>query len=264
MLTYRSYLHLDSLLDLQRPVGPSPASPELLFITVHQVYELWFKMLLGTLEDARDALLDGQIGLARRPLARAHTLQRLCAAQVELLETMTPREFADFRDELGSASGMQSAQHHELEIISAAGDERILRAGWFSDAERARLARRFAEPTLWDGYLAALDAAGLCTGTEGERADSLEAVAAEKGAGARPDVQSLTEDLRTYDVLGGIWRLRHAQLAERHIGGRPGTGGTAGAAYLRRRVDRCYFPELWGKDAHAAVPTGNPDLQTAR
>lgn len=248
MLTYGSYLHLDTLLDLQHPVGPAPTYPERLFITVHQVYELWFTELLNTLEDARNALLDGRIALARRPLARAHALQRLFAAQVELLETMTPREFDGFRDALGAASGMQSAQHHELEIICAAGSERVLQFGWLTDAERARLAKRLEEPTLWDGYLAALESVGLHTATAADRAAALDAVASEQGAGARPDIQSLTEDLRTYDVLAGVWRLRHAQLAERHIGTRPGTGGTKGAAYLRGRVDRCYFPELWAKD----------------
>jgi tryptophan 2,3-dioxygenase len=244
-MTYGSYLRLGTLLELQTPVGPQPLSAELLFISVHQVYELWFKVLLGDLEAARDELLAGQAAAARRPLARAQALQRLFAAQVELLETMSPREFAAFRGSLGTASGMQSAQHREIEILSGAKHPGAARAHWLTGAERARLNRRLAEPSLWDGYLAALDAHGLPTGTPGELADALDAIASGRDAGGCADVQAITEDLRTYDALAANWRFRHLQLVERHIGGQYGTGGTAGAEYLRQRVDRHYFPALW-------------------
>ncbi|HEY3871880.1 MAG TPA: tryptophan 2,3-dioxygenase family protein [Actinocrinis sp.] len=245
MLTYGSYLQLDSLLDLQKPVGPEPVSAELLFITVHQVYELWFKLLLDALAAARDELLVGELAAARHPLARAHSLQRLFAEQIELLEKMTPREFAAFRGALERASGMQSVQYREVEILSGADGRKGLPNHMLTDDERLRLTRRMAEPSLWDGYLAALNASGLCTGTPADVARALQDVVSARGAGGRADVQAVTEDLRTYDALAAAWRLRHFQLAERHLGTQRGTGGTAGAEYLRKRIDRHFFPALW-------------------
>jgi tryptophan 2,3-dioxygenase len=240
MLTYRTYLRLQELLQLQSPVGPASGSDERLFIVVHQVHELWFMLLLDALEETRGRLLAGELHGARHRLARVISLQRLLLAQIELLETMSPSEFATFRGHLGTASGLQSAQYHEVEYLSGAKDPAYLRrARWLSDDERARLNSRLAEPSVWDGYLAALRSHGLPADCPEQIAAS---VADERTYG---DLWAIAEDLRTYDALAAVWRLRHAQLAERYIGTADGTGGSCGAAYLRDHIDRRYFPLLW-------------------
>jgi tryptophan 2,3-dioxygenase len=244
MLTYRTYLRLPELLELQSPVGSASSRDERLFIVVHQVYELWFMLLLDALEEARGRLLACELPAASRRLARVISLQRLLLTQVELVETMSPSEFAAFRDDLGSASGFQSAQYREVEYLSGAKDPAFLcRARWLSAGERARLDRRLAEPSIWDGYLATLGSRGLPVGSPEQIVASVAATAADERAYG--DLWTIAEDLRTYDAMAAAWRLRHAQLAERYIGTADGTGGSRGAAYLRDRIDRRYFPLLW-------------------
>jgi tryptophan 2,3-dioxygenase len=244
MLTYRTYLRLPELLELQSPVGPALGNDERMFIVVHQAYELWFMLLLDALEEARGRLLAGELPRARRRLARVISLQRLLLAPVEVLETMSPGEFAAFRGHLGTASGVQSAQYREVEYLSGAKDPAYMRwARWLSDGERARLNRRLAEPSVWDGYLAALESRGLPAGSAKQIAASVAAASADERAYG--ELWAIAEDLRTYDALAAEWRLRHAQLAERYIGTSDGTGGSSGATYLRNQIDRRYFPVLW-------------------
>ena len=244
MLTYRTYLRLPELLDLQTPVGSASSSDERLFIVIHQICELWFKLLLDALEETRDKLLAGELPAASRRLARVISLQRLLITQVELVETMSLAEFAAFRGELGSASGFESAQYQEVECLAGAKNPEYLRqAYWLSDDERARLSRRLAEPSVWDGYLTALRSHDLPADSPEQIIASLCAAAADERAYG--GLWMVAEDLRTYDALAGAWRLRHAQLAERYIGAAKGTGGSRGAAYLHGQVDRRYYPLLW-------------------
>src|SRR5579859_1503400 len=166
-LTYGDYLRLPDLLAQQVPLVEPPAHDELLFITVHQVYELWFKQLLHELQAARDAMDSGQTWLAAHLLRRAHVIERLLVSQIDVLETMTPQDFLEFRSALAPASGLQSVQFRELEFLSGAKDKRFIgRFRGVSDAERERLARRLAEPSLWDAYLGLLHRRGLDTSTD--------------------------------------------------------------------------------------------------
>jgi tryptophan 2,3-dioxygenase len=244
MLTYRTYLRLPELLRLQSPKGPASHTGERLFIVAHQVYELWFMLMLDALEETRSKLLAVDLLGARRRLARVISLQRLLLAQVELLETMSPREFASFRGNLGSASGLQSAQYREIEYLSGAKDPAyVRRARWLSADEQERLERRLAEPSVWDAFLRALGSRGLAVDAPEQIVTAVAATSADEGAYG--DLWTVAEDLRTYDSLAALWRLRHVQLAERYIGSAEGTGGSRGAAYLRERIDRHYFPLLW-------------------
>ena len=153
-LTYGGYLRLPELLALQVPQAEPPAHDELLFITVHQVYELWFQQVLYELEAVRDAMLDGQTWRARHLLRRVHAIERLLVTQVDILETMTPQDFLEFREGLAPASGFQSAQYRELEFLSGVKDRAFLgRFRALTGTERDRLLRRLAEPSLWDAYL---------------------------------------------------------------------------------------------------------------
>ena len=133
------------------------AHDELLFITVHQVYELWFKLLLFELEAARDAMLDGDIAMARHVFRRVRVIERLLVEQVDVLETMTPQDFMVFRSELEPASGFQSVQFREIEFLSGLKDPRYLERVHTTEGERVRLHRRLEEPSLWDAYLSLLE-----------------------------------------------------------------------------------------------------------
>jgi tryptophan 2,3-dioxygenase len=240
-LSYGGYLRLPELLAQQQPQSRAP--DELLFITIHQVYELWFKLLLHELEGAREAMFAGELWKARHLFKRVHAVERVLIEQVEVLETMTPQDFMEFRANLAPASGFQSVQFRELEFLSGLRDERYL--GSFrhaSDEELARLRRRLAEPTLWDAYLTALSQRGLPV-SDDEIMTSLLAVA--RNRGSYDDLWQLAEDLLTHDETAALWRMRHVQMVERQIGTKSGTGGSTGAPYLRGRTRLHYFPLLW-------------------
>ena len=240
-LCYGSYLRVPQLLDQQRPL--SDAHDELLFITVHQVYELWFQQLLFELASARDAMYDGNLWLARHLLDRVATIEHVLIEQVAVLETMTPQDFLAFRHRLAPASGFQSVQFRELEFLSGAKDERYLdRLSDAAPEERQRLRRRLVEPTLWEGFLAALAARGLPTGDD-DLPTSLLAVAGDRATYG--ELWDLAEALLTHDALSARWRSRHVLMVERQIGTKSGTGGSTGAPYLRSRLGLHYFPMLW-------------------
>jgi tryptophan 2,3-dioxygenase len=250
-LTYGSYLRLDSLLDQQRLLSEPPAHDELLFITIHQVYELWFKQLLHELEAVRAAMFAGRLWKARHLLDRVHVIERVLVGQVEVLETMTPQDFGVFRERLAPASGFQSVQFREIEFLSGAKDPDFLdRFRALTPDEHARLTRRLAEPTLWDAYLTVLDARGLQTGRgldagAGREAvlDSLLSIARDRESyGAEWE---LAEALVAHDASAWLWRSRHVVMVERQIGTRSGTGGSSGGPYLRGRLPLRYFPLLW-------------------
>jgi tryptophan 2,3-dioxygenase len=243
-LTYGGYLRLDELLALQVPQADPPAHDELLFITVHQVYELWFQQLLYELETVRDAMLAGETWRARHLLRRVHAIERLLITQVDILETMTPQDFLEFRANLAPASGFQSVQYRELEFLSGCKDRAFLaRFRSISAAQRARLERRLTEPSLWDAFLGLLASRGLPAGTDEQILESLRVVAGDRAA--HDDLWQLAEDLLTHDELAGLWRARHVVMVERQIGTKSGTGGSTGAPYLRKRVPLRYFPLLW-------------------
>jgi len=243
-LTYGGYLRVDELLAQQVPQADPPAHDELLFITVHQVYELWFQQLLFELETVRDAMMTGETWRARHLLRRVHVIERLLIEQVDVLETMTPQDFLEFRANLAPASGFQSVQFRELEFLSGCKDHAFLtRFRSISAAQRSRLERRLAEPSLWDAFLHLLASRGLPAGTDQQILESLRVVAGDRAA--HDDLWQLAEGLLTHDELAGLWRARHVVMVERQIGTKSGTGGSTGAPYLRKRVPLRYFPLLW-------------------
>jgi len=244
LLTYGGYLRLPQLLAQQVPQTDPPAHDELLFITVHQVYELWFQQVLYELETARDAMTASHPRRAGQLLRRVHAIERLLVTQVEILETMTPLDFLEFRSVLAPASGFQSVQYREMEFLSGVKDAGFLaRFRSISDTERNCLQRRLDQPSLWDAYLALLAARGLPTGGDDEILGSLRVVARDRAA--HDDLWQLAEDLLTHDELAALWRARHVQMVERQIGTKSGTGGSTGAPYLRKRVPLHYYPLLW-------------------
>ena len=250
-LTYGSYLRLPQLLDAQHLESEPPAHDELLFITIHQVYELWFKQLLHEAETVRDALVATRarsggrdLWFARHLLSRMHVIERVLVQQVDVLETMTPQDFLEFRQRLAPASGFQSVQFRELEFLSGAKDAGYVhRFRGLTDEERARLARRLEEPSLWDGFVHVLGEAGLDTSSDAAVTASLREAARDRSSYA--DIWGLAEALLQHDELAAAWRGRHVVMVERMIGSKTGTGGSTGSTYLRSRLDLKYYPLLW-------------------
>ena len=253
--TYASYLALDELLSLQRP--ESDEHDEMLFIVIHQVYELWFKEILHEADWLVGRLARGDTGAAMHTLKRILTILKIAVAQLDILETMTPRDFLSFRDRLASASGFQSAQFRELEF--ALGHKRRAMLDHFPAGTpwRGRLEVRWARPTIWDALLGYLADRGYPIPAVVLERDVTESIQPDEGVQRALLAVYRGDDLpahldsqlleRFVDLDEGLqeWRYRHVKMVERTIGARPGTGGSAGAAYLRTTVGAPFFPDLW-------------------
>jgi tryptophan 2,3-dioxygenase len=243
-LTYGSYLRVPQLLEQQVLESDPPAHDELLFITIHQVYELWFKQLLHELAAVRDAMLAGNLWWARHLLARVDTIEALLVQQIDVLETMTPQDFLEFREKLAPASGFQSVQFRELEFLSGAKDPGFLdRFRGLTEDERSRLRQRLEEPSLWDAFVTVVRTAGLAADDDASTLASLRTVARDRATYG--EVWELAERLLDHDENAAQWRARHVTMVERQIGTKSGTGGSTGAPYLRSRLGLHYFPLLW-------------------
>jgi tryptophan 2,3-dioxygenase len=231
-LDYRTYLRITELLGLQQSL--TSTHDELLFIIVHQAYELWFRLILHELEAARDAMLGGDAYWPLRQLHRVVVVERLLMMQVDVLDTMAPQEFLRFRSELAPASGFQSVQFREIEFLSGLKDARYLARIETTADEESRLRRRLDEPSLWDAF--------------GELLRTRHVSSLQDLFWDRPrlgDLFELSEALLDHDQAFSLWRARHVQMVERQIGAKPGTGGSAGVGYLRATLGKRFFPELW-------------------
>ncbi len=243
-LSYGSYLRLPEVLDLQSLLSDPPAHDELLFIIVHQAYELWFKQILFELESVRDLMFERNVARARHLMGRVHAIERLMREQIEVLETMDPQDFLEFRSNLEPASGFQSVQFREIELLSGLKDSnypRLVESG----EERARVERRLAEPSLWDAFCDLLGQVGLPMPADDPEARRASLLKLAGDRDAYPDVWYLAEDLLEHDELFSLWRQRHILMVERQIGSKTGTGGSSGVSYLRTTLDKRFYPELW-------------------
>jgi tryptophan 2,3-dioxygenase len=252
-LTYSSYLQVPELLALQQPQSSPPHHDELLFIVIHQTYELWFKQLLQELDavvanlraaaahpESHDSVYE-----AARLLRRCTEIMRVLVEQFTILETMLPTHFLAFRGKLRPASGFQSEQFREIEFLCGLKDEKMLRYHEPTVEAHAALKRRLHEPSLHDALFAALAAMGLLNrGADfAARAQAIRALYADERN--HRDWIDVCERLTEFDELTVSWRLRHIQMVERTIGVRMGTGGSSGASYLKHTLDKKFFPELW-------------------
>jgi len=232
-VTYGSYLALDDLLRLQRPRSTPEHPDELLFIVVHQASELWFKAVLHELDGLVAALQDGAVGFALWRAQRINSLTRIVSAQLSSLDTLPPQHFAEFREYLGSSSGSQSVQFRAIEAASGLRDPHFLAALTEHGEPPELVARWLGRPTLQALFLDLV-------GREGTTLEALYT-----GSAPTP-LFFLAESLLEYEQQFALWRFKHVQLVERVIGpGTGGTGGTLGARYLMRTVDRRFFPALW-------------------
>jgi tryptophan 2,3-dioxygenase len=250
-LTYTSYLALDEILAAQRP--RSDEHDEMLFIVIHQVYELWFKQLLHELAQLQRSLEKGDTPHSTRTLRRALTILKVVVAQIDVLETMTPRQFTSFRERLDASSGFQSGQFRELEAVLGRRDKRML-APYDKDSDAyARITAAMARPAVFDSFLRYLADAGYDipaadltrdVGTQWTESEEVQRVLVQ--VYADDSGPSTVADLLV-DLDEGLqeWRYRHVKMVERTIGSKAGTGGSAGAAYLRTTLFHAVFPDLW-------------------
>ncbi|HEY9233335.1 MAG TPA: tryptophan 2,3-dioxygenase family protein [Blastocatellia bacterium] len=252
-LTYGGYLNIHELIGLQQLRSDPLQHDETLFIIVHQVYELWFKQLLHELDTIIERLNNDETLVAQRLLRRCIEIERLLISQIAVLETMTPTDFLAFRDHLRPASGFQSFQFREIEYISGLKDARFLKNYEEGGEERRRLTARLAQPSVLDAFYALLrrrgfdlpaDEAGAENGSAHERRVR-ELLRIYEDAENYYGLFLLAESLIEYDEMFAMWRLRHVKMVERMIGTKSGTGGSEGATYLRKTVERKFFPELW-------------------
>ena len=233
-VTYTSYLRIDELLALQTPLSAGPEHDEMLFIVIHQVYELWFRQLLHEAALLQRHLDERDDHGALHTLGRIRAILKTVVAQIDVLETMTPRSFASFRDRLSSASGFQSAQFREWEAVLGRRDPTIIEAHPPGPA-RDRIEAAMARPSLHGAFLAYV---GVGPGDD--------AVAVLARVYRTEPLRALVCE-RMVDLDEGVqeWRYRHVKMVERTIGDKPGTGGSAGAGYLRSTLFAPAFPALW-------------------
>lgn len=253
-VTYSSYLRLEELLSLQSPLSDAPEHDELLFISIHQVYELWFKQVLHEAYDLRAALFAADANRVLARFKRILTIFKTLVAQVDVLETMTPLSFNAFRARLESSSGFQSAQFRELEFVLGARDARRLAVYPDGSAERAKLSTALAEPSLYQAFLAFLAAQGSAVPKA-----ALRSAPASGAPVANPELHpaliavyraqgfaaQVAERMVDLDEALQEWRYRHVKMVERTIGSKIGSGGSSGAEYLKRSLFVPLFPDLW-------------------
>jgi tryptophan 2,3-dioxygenase len=231
-MTYADYLHLDELLSAQQPL--SDLHDEMLFIVIHHTKELWLKQMLHEVALAIALVEAGRFAEAYKALSRVSRIQSVMTLSWDVLATLTPVDYSAFRDVLGTSSGFQSAQFRELEYRLGIKDPKFLEYYEGGSAGHARLTRALAEPSLWDVADEARKAAG---------AESWLAVY--RDAETWFELYQLAEKLVDIDDALAAWRHKHVLTVERIIGMKKGTGGSAGAAYLRSTLDKRAFPELW-------------------
>jgi tryptophan 2,3-dioxygenase len=227
-----------------------PAHDELLFIIVHQAYELWFKEILFELESIRDALFTGGTHRARHYLERVHAIERIMVQHLSVIETMSPQDFLEFRSNLAPASGFQSIQFREIEFLSGLKEPALVARLGDTPEERAKLERRLAEPTLWEGFCALLEANGLAMPEDDEQARRASLLEMMRNKDKYAELFYTSESLLTHDELFAAWRLRHVLMVERQIGSKTGTGGSTGVSYLKTTLEKRCYPELWGLRSH--------------
>ena len=252
-VTYNSYLCVDELLTLQQLRSEPKEHDEMLFIVIHQTYELWFKQILHEMDAFRHHCRAQASWSAMKTMRRILIIMKTLVSQVDILETMTPLEFNQFRGFLESSSGFQSVQFREVEILCGLRSPNMILIHPEGSPYRDHLEKRMREDTLWESFIALLQGAGYALTTPervNERgllyhpSESNQAVLLHIMK-SDPALSLLSELLVDFDEGLQEWRYRHVKMVERTIGTRQGTGGSDGVEYLKRTLHQPIFPDLW-------------------
>ncbi|MGH8379136.1 MAG: tryptophan 2,3-dioxygenase [Gammaproteobacteria bacterium] len=254
-MTYSGYLCLDQVLTAQKPLSQPPHHDEMLFIIQHQTSELWIKLLLHELDAATGHVQQDQLEPCFKILARVKQIQMQLFNQWAVLETLTPTEYSEFRNVLGTASGFQSVQYRALEFMLGNKSAELLRVYEYDPQAHAYLEGLLKRPSLYDEFLRYLKRRGLPVPQERVQRDWSESY--ERDAGVTAvfkriyedtarwwDAYEMCEKLVDVEEYFQLWRFRHMKTVERIIGHKKGTGGSSGVAFLRKALDLTFFPEL--------------------
>ena len=267
LLSYNKYLRVQELIDLQSVLSDPAHHDELLFITIHQAYELWFKQILHEIDATVRLLNEDRVESATRALRRVVEIEKLLVTQIHILETMTPKSFLGFREELNPASGFQSMQFREIEYASGLKDEAVLREFATDEFAHGRLQARLQATSLGDEFYALLRRHGFDAPEDDAAVDEKERrrpysrrVRAvrdilfdfEKNA----EEFGLAEALLEHDEWFSLWRSHHIKMVERMVGAKRGTGGSEGIGYLRTTLTKRFFPEIWEARTYLGAVSG--------
>jgi tryptophan 2,3-dioxygenase len=274
-LSYNKYLRVPELIELQTCLSRPAHHDELLFITVHQAYELWFKQILHEIDAALRLMDEDRTGEAASAVRRVVEIEKLLIHQIHILETMTPISFLGFRDELNPASGFQSMQFREIEFASGLKHEPIVRAFQEDEFAQKRLQSRLNAPSLSDAFFSLLRRGGFDAPADESTHDEQERQEL-KSKRTRAIVEVLThpeklykeyqlvEALLEHDEYFSLWRSHHIKMVERMVGAKRGTGGSEGVGYLKTTLDAKFFPELWEARTHLSSKHGDAGCPFAK
>jgi tryptophan 2,3-dioxygenase len=253
-MSYSDYLHLDEILNAQAPL--SAAHDELLFIIQHQTSELWMKLALHEIGAAVRAIREGKLESSFKMLARVARIFEQLNSAWDVLRTMTPSEYTEFRGSLGQSSGFQSWQYRAIEFMAGNRNLAMLRPHAHRPEFSEKLEAILAMPSLYDEAILLLSRKGFDVGADARRTDwretrseSEEVLAAWQAVYRDPErhwmLYELAEKLVDFEDYFRRWRFNHVTTVERIIGMKRGTGGTSGASYLKKMLEVELFPELW-------------------
>jgi tryptophan 2,3-dioxygenase len=267
-LSYNKYLRVQDLICLQDCLSTPVEHDELLFITIHQTYELWFKQILHEIDAAIVLLKEDHIPAATRALKRVVEIEKLLVNQIHILETMTPISFLAFREQLNPASGFQSMQFREIEFSSGLKDTNILREFASDEFAHERLKARMAQPSLAECFYQLLERRGLKAPLNPADADAVQQKKTyDERTRAVLEILThfeeryeeflLAEVLIEHDEYFSLWRSHHIKMVERMVGAKRGTGGSEGIGYLKTTLDKKFFPELWEARTYLDISHGD-------
>lgn len=250
-LSYNKYLKVEQIINLQETLSEPTSHDELLFIVIHQTYELWFKQILHEIKATIGWLNENRIFRANHALRVVLAIEKILVSQIHILETMAPIGFLEFRERLNPASGFQSMQFRELEFVSGAKDEQLLKFFEFDEFAHGRLQARFDAPSLADTFWKLLERNGFDVLREENRVASIVEILTHPEKYA--ELYLLQDLLIEHDEDISLWRYHHVLMVERMLGAKQGTGGSEGAAYLRTTLSKKFFPEIAEARTHLKV-----------
>ncbi len=247
-LSYNEYLKVPELIGLQRTLSAPTSHDELLFIVIHQTYELWFKQILHELDASLNWLRESRAFRANHSLKTVASIGKVVVSQIHILETMAQIGFLEFRDKLNPASGFQSTQFREIEFLSGAKDERMMNHFKADNFAYERLKKRFDAPSVADEFWNLLKRNDFKVETNEERVETIVEIL--KSPEKHADFFIMQDLLIEHDENIALWRYNHVLMVERMLGMKRGTGGSEGAGYLRTTLSKKFFPELWEARTH--------------
>lgn len=250
-LSYNEYLKVPELLKLQRKLSDPVSHDELLFIIIHQTYELWFNQILHEIDATIDWLNEGRPFRVNHSLRAVTSIEKIMVSQIHILESMAQIGFLEFRDKLNPASGFQSMQFRELEFVSGLKDEKILNFFKFDEYAYQRLKTRFDAPGLADAFWALLGREGFSVSEREERVRSIVEILTHPEKYANLFI--MQDLLIEHDENISLWRYHHVLMVERMLGMKRGTGGSEGVGYLMSTLTKRFFPEIWEARTHLKV-----------